>query len=205
MPLGTSLLVTLAVAARLAAPTIPAPAGAVSHGAGSHGAAPRPVTVTLTPADAKVLVEEALAPDPAHPSSVRVRVDSLYGVGERVRMTGAAETGPLTCALRLDGRPALLSNRITLDELHIETDGWQCQMVLGVARAYITDALQQRPWNLNRRLARASRDTALAGPRLPGGACVREDQLELTAIGVRAPNLRVDVLVHDRPSGAGCP
>jgi hypothetical protein len=194
MPLGTSLLVTLYAAVRLAAP-----AADPTH------TAPRPVTVTLTPADAKVLVEEALAPDPAHPSSVRVRVDSLYGVGERVRLLGAAQTGPLDCALRLDGRPALLGNRITLEELNIQTDGWECQMVLGVARSYITDALRQRPWNLNRRLARASHDPALAGPRLPVAQCVREDQLELTDVGVRAPDLRVDVVVHERPAGTACP
>jgi hypothetical protein len=199
MPLGTSLLVTLATAARLAAPLPHTP-----HAA-PRGGDPRHVTMRLTPSDAKVLVQEALAPNPAHPSSVQVRVDSLYGVGERVRLTGLASTGPLACALRLDGRPALLSNRITLNDLNIKTDGWECQMVLGLVRSYITDALQQRPWDLNHRLARASQDATLAGPRLPGGTCVREDQLELTSVGVSAPDLRVDVLVHDRPAGTPCP
>lgn len=167
---------------------------------------PRAVTVTLTPDDAKVLVAEALAPNGAQSGSVRVRVDSLYGAGDRVHLVGVAEAGPIACALRLDGRPALLSNRITLTDLNATTQPrWDCQMALGLARSYIADALTQRPWDLNRRLARASRDSTLEGPRLPVAGCVREDQLQLTSVTVAPPGLRVEVLVRERPAGAGCP
>ncbi|HEU4699342.1 MAG TPA: hypothetical protein VFS40_09185 [Gemmatimonadales bacterium] len=185
------LLPGVALIGLVAAAPAPAPA-----------APPRTVTVMLTPADARTLVAEALAPRPG--ASVTVRVDSLYGAGDRVRLRGSAQVGPLDCALRLAGRPALLANRITLEELDIQTDRFDCQLVLGVARSYITDALRQRPWNLTQRLAEASRDSTLPGPRLAGVGCVREDQLELARVDVQAPDLRVDVVVHDPPAGSSC-
>jgi len=184
-------------------------AAGTAGAAGAAGAAatdPRPVTLTLTPAHARVLVEEALAPQAGRGGSVRVRIDSLWSAGERVYVTGAAQMGPMGCALRLDGRPALLDNRVTLGDIATQTEQrWDCQMALGMARSYIVDALTKRPWDIAGRLARASQSDSTAGPRLEGVGCVRPEQIELTRVQTQAPGLRLELLVHERPAGTACP
>ncbi len=171
-----------------------------------RGRAPRIVEVRVTAADGRGLVEQALAQ-----GSNRVVVLTLQPgasafqvEGARVVLLASAQSGPLTCPVRISGLPAIQANRLALAAPDISTSGMLCNSALDLLRQKSLDALATHPWDLARRLAIASLDPSQPGPRLPVAGCVLPEQLNLKSVRAQSAFLAVTVEVLPPDPGTGC-
>lgn len=154
---------------------------AITSARPAHGqAAPQTVAVVVTPADAMILAREALDRAPLA-FAVELQRIQLFPPQVRIQVSVAG-----SCALTLDGTPALEGGRIAFTHATEYREGWTCRAV---------PALNPQPWDLAERLERASCDPALPGPRLPSRSCLAAGAVQLTSISVGADGLHAVVRV----------
>jgi hypothetical protein len=165
-----------------------------------------PQEVRVTAADGRLLVEEALAQGDTRVLSLTLQPGaSAFRVEEgRIILLATAQSGPLICPVRISGVPAIRANRLALLAPDIGTDGMLCNSALNVLRQKSLESLAAHPWDLAERLARASVDPSLPGPRLPATGCLAASQVRLRAVRARAAYLAVSVTVLPRGAGEGC-
>ncbi len=163
--------------------------------------------VRVTASDGRLLVQEALAQGEnkivtltLQPGASAFRVES-----GRVVLLATAQSGPMICPVRISGVPAIRANQLALIAPDISTDGMLCNSALNVLRRKSLEALASHPWDLAERLAQASIDASLPGPRLPVAGCIAPEQVRLRAVRAQAAYLAVSVAVLPRGAGAaGC-
>jgi hypothetical protein len=180
---------------------------------GGHVRGPAPaapsaavVEVRVTAADGRILVEEALARggDKTVVLSLEPGASAFQVQGSRVVLLASAQSGPLTCPVRISGVPTIQANRLALSAPDIATSGMLCEGALELLREKSLAALTSHPWDLARRLASASINPALPGPRLPVAGCVLAEQMSLRSVRPQAAVLTVAVEVAPRAPGVGC-
>ncbi len=170
----------------------------------------RPITVVLTPADGRLLVEEALAQANTNSFSFELLTGSAaFAVDSpRVIVQGTAaisSRGAFRCPVTLSGRPIVADNKIALEGPDVTTEGPMCGVALTGLKSRVLDLLHAHPWDLARRLARASADPALPGPRLTTKGCRTTDQIILKRVVPRPPDLLVEIEVADVAPRGACP
>ena len=111
----------------------------------------------------------------------------------------------MACPVWISGVPVITGNKLTLASADVATDGVLCSGTLTVLKPKALEALASHPWDLTGRLARASTDPGLSGPRLPDRGCLTVDQLTLLALRAQGNDLIVTVAVAPRSSGRSCP
>ena len=175
-------------------------AGAIIASIGGAPHLPAVHEVRVTAAEGRHLVEEALAQDPGKIVSLTLQPGaSAFRVeGARVVLLATAESGPLTCPVRISGVPAIGSNQLVLTSPEITTSGMLCNGALDLLRQKSLEALASHPWDLASQLALASVDPARPGPRLPISGCLLASQLRLRTVRARAAFLAVSVEVLPR-------
>jgi hypothetical protein len=162
--------------------------------------------VRVTAAEGRRLVEEALAQDQGKFVSLTLQPGaSAFRVeGTRVVLLASAESGPLTCPIRISGVPAISDNRLVLTAPDITTSGMMCNGALDLLREKSLASLSSHPWDLATHLARASADPARPGPRLPVSDCLLPSQVRLRTVRARAAFLAVGVTVLPRNTVQAC-
>jgi hypothetical protein len=168
--------------------------------------APRIVEVRVTAADGRKLVEEALAQgeNKLVVLTLQPGASAFQVEGARVILLATAQSGPLTCPVRISGVPAIQTNRLALAAPDISTSGMFCEQALDLLRQQSLDALKTHPWDLAKRLAIASLDPKQPGPRLPVAGCVLPEQLNLKGVRAQASFLAVTVEILPPDPGTGC-
>jgi hypothetical protein len=169
-------------------------------------AAATTVIVPIGPIDGQILVQEALDKSATSDFSMRLTPNGQgFGVknGEIVLNAVIAYRG-ISCAVHLEGLPLVVQNKLGIDSPKITTDGVACNLALVAFVPLARKALESHPWDLARRLSRASTDSSLPGPRLDYG-CIREDQLTITAAVAKDSQLVVDLVARPRATGTSCP
>lgn len=161
----------------------------------------------LSEADGRLLVGEELS----HGGNGLVRL-ALVPEGRafrvdngRVVLAATAEAGMLVCPVWISGVPVIAANKLSLAGADVTTDGPLCNGTLTVLKPKALESLSAHPWDLPGRLARASVDPALPGPRLPASGCLTAGQLTLRDLRPQGNDLIVAVAVSPRSPGQSCP
>jgi hypothetical protein len=161
----------------------------------------------LSEADGRVLVGEELSRGSTGvvrlalvPEGRAFRVDN-----GRVVLSATAEAGMLVCPVWISGVPVIAANKLSLAGADVTTDGTLCNGTLSVLKPKALESLSAHPWDLPGRLARASTDPSLPGPRLPASGCLTADQLTLRELHPQGNDLIVAVAVAPRSPGQHCP
>lgn len=123
----------------------------------------------------------------------------------RIVLAATAEAGVLVCPVWISGVPVIVANKLSLSRADVVTDGALCNGTLTVLKPKALESLTAHPWDLPGRLARASADPALPGPRLPTRGCLTADQLSLRELHPQGSDLIIAVAVAPRPAGRACP
>jgi len=163
--------------------------------------------LTITPADGRILLAEEMANPGQFSVTLAPGPTGLYvAAGGKVVLTGTAR-GPYaaSCPLKMWGAPVITGNRLGLTGLTLVTEGYTCQAALAVAEAQVRSGIASHPWDLAERLARASTNPALPGPRLPGTGCISQDQIQLQSVAPSGQNLVVRLTLLPRSGRGGCP
>jgi len=178
----------------------PLPEQTASRGAASV------VEVRVTAADGRKLVEEALAQgeNKLVVLTLQPGASAFQVEGARVVLLATAQSGPLTCPVRISGVPAIQTNRLALASPDITTSGMLCNSALDLLRQKSLESLSTHPWDLARRLAIASLDPSQPGPRLPVAGCVLPEQLNLKSVRAQSSFLAVTVEILPPDPGTGC-
>lgn len=171
-----------------------------------RGRAPRIVEVRVTAADGRRLVEQALAQGNSKVVVLTLQpgASAFQVQGARVVLLASAQSGPLTCPVRISGVPVIRANQLALTAPDITTSGMLCDSALDLLRQKSLESLTAHPWDLATRLAIASLHPADPGPRLPIPGCVLPEQLVLKAVSPKAAYLAVTVEVLPPDPGTGC-
>jgi hypothetical protein len=164
------------------------------------------VEVRVTAADGRRLVEEALAQgeNKLVVLTLQPGASAFQVEGARVVLLATAQSGPLTCPVRISGVPAIQANQLALASPDISTSGMLCNSALDLLRQKSLEALTAHPWDLATRLAIASLDPSKPGPRLPIPGCVLPEQLNLKSVRAQSSFLAVTVEVLPPDPGTGC-
>lgn len=168
--------------------------------------APRIVEVRVTAADGRRLVEQALAQGNSKVVVLTLQpgASAFQVQGARVVLLATAQSGPLTCPVRISGVPAIRANQLALTAPDITTSGMLCDSALDLLRQKSLESLTAHPWDLATRLAIASLHPDDPGPRLPIPGCVLPEQLVLKAVSPKSAYLAVTVEVLPPDPGTGC-
>jgi hypothetical protein len=163
--------------------------------------------VRLSEADGRLLVNEELSR--GNGGLVRLALQSegraFQVMNGRITLAATAESNGLACPVWISGLPVIAANRLSLKDADVTTDGMLCNGTLTVLKPKAIEALLAHPWDLAERLARASTDPRLPGPRLPVSGCLLQDQLTLNAVHTRGSDLVVTVAVGPRALEESCP
>lgn len=176
-------------------------------GSGSLAAqAPARYQVTLTEADGRLLVGEELSK--GNNGVVRLSLSQQGNPFQiqngRITLAATAATDMLTCPVWISGVPVIASNRLSMTAADVRTDGVLCNGTLTVLKPKALESLTAHPWDLAGRLAKASANPSLPGPRLPVSGCVAVDQLTLREVHASGNSLVVGVDVAPRAAGNAC-
>jgi hypothetical protein len=190
--------------ALLAAALLPLTRMPVRQAATPH--AGKVVEVKVTAADGRRLVEHALAADQSKVVSLTLQpgAGAFQVLGARVVLLASAQSGPLTCPVRISGVPAIRANQLALTAPDITTTGMLCEGALEVLKQKSLETLTSHPWDLATHLAIASIHPSTPGPRLPFTGCVLPEQLNLKSVRALSAYLSVTIEVLPPDPGTGC-
>ncbi|MEO8635583.1 MAG: hypothetical protein ABI587_09950 [Gemmatimonadales bacterium] len=162
--------------------------------------------VRVTAVEGRRLVAEALAQDQGTMVSLTLQpgANAFRVEGARVVLLATAESGPLSCPVRISGVPAIRANLLVLTGADITTSGMMCNGALDLLREKSLETLASHPWDLATQLARASSNATLPGPRLPDTGCVLATQLRLRTVRAQTTFLAVGVAVIPRTNSETC-
>ncbi|HTO72302.1 MAG TPA: hypothetical protein VMJ30_00720 [Gemmatimonadales bacterium] len=163
--------------------------------------------VRLNEADGRLLVSEELAKGNnglVH-LALQPQGNAFQVMNGRITLAATAESSGLVCPVWISGVPMIAGNRLSLKEADVTTEGMLCNGTLTVLKPKALEALLAHPWDLAGRLARASTEPALPGPRLPVAGCLLANQLTLAAVQPRGSTLVVTVAVGQRAGVESCP
>ncbi len=163
--------------------------------------------VRLTEADGRLLVSEELAKgnNGLVKLALQPQGQAFQVLNGRITLAATAESSGLVCPVRISGVPIITGNRLSLKEADVTTEGMVCNGTLTVLKPKAIEALLAHPWDLADRLARASTEPALPGPRLPVSGCLTASQLTLSAVQPRGNTLVVTIAVGSRAAAEPCP
>jgi len=166
------------------------------------------LTLRLTPLDGQLLVEEALQKNSKNGFSMHLLPNGAgFAVkDDRLLLNAVAMYQEISCTVHLEGIPIVTDNKLNVREPAITTDGAVCNLALALFKPKILQSLEAHPWDLAKRLSKASADAKLSGPRLPPQlGCVREDQIAIQAAEAKSNDLVVNLAISPRPAGTPCP
>lgn len=169
---------------------------------------PSVLILHLTPQDGQLLVQEALDKGSKNGFSMHLLPNGAgFAVKEeRLILNAEAAYQGMSCTIHLEGIPAITSNKLNVRDPKITTDGAVCNLALSLFEPRIKQSLDAHPWDLAKRLSRATVDSSLAGPRLPAQlGCIREDQITIRDANSRDNELQVEIAITSRSAATSCP